>query len=62
VPTPQLDGKHTAFGRVISGFDVLAKIQRRDPDDPNSADPDKIIEMKVFRKREHEYKVQKTGE
>ena len=32
IPTDFLDGKHTVFGRVIKGFDVLAKIQRRDPD------------------------------
>jgi cyclophilin family peptidyl-prolyl cis-trans isomerase len=62
VPTPGLDGVHTVFGRVISGFDVLSKIQRRDPEDPNMADPDKILEMKVERKRKHEYTVKKTGE
>jgi cyclophilin family peptidyl-prolyl cis-trans isomerase len=61
VPTSNLDGQHTVFGRMISGFDVLAKIQRREPD-PNAADPDKILEMKVLRKRDHEYKVKKTGE
>ena len=33
VPTKHLDGKHTVFGRVISGFDVLAKLKRRNPDD-----------------------------
>jgi cyclophilin family peptidyl-prolyl cis-trans isomerase len=62
LPTPQLDGKHTVFGRVISGLDVLAKIQRRDPEDPNAPDPDKIIEMKVERPPKHELKLKKTGE
>ncbi|MCC6125424.1 MAG: peptidylprolyl isomerase [Pirellulales bacterium] len=62
VPTTYLDGKHTVFGRVVSGIDVLSKIKRCDPDDPNRPDPDKILEMKVLRKRDHEYKVKKTGE
>jgi cyclophilin family peptidyl-prolyl cis-trans isomerase len=62
LPTSHLDGLHTVFGRVIGGFDVLAKIQRRDPEDPNMADPDKIIEMTVLRKQKHEYTVKKTGE
>ena len=39
-----------------AGFDVLAKIQRRDPGDANAPQPDKIIEAKVLRKRPHEYK------
>jgi cyclophilin family peptidyl-prolyl cis-trans isomerase len=59
VPTSHLDSVHTVFGRVISGIDVLAKIQRRNPDTPNSPDPDKIIEAKVLRKRPHEYAVKK---
>ena len=29
VPTPHLNGRHTAFGRVIEGMDVLANLQRR---------------------------------
>ena len=31
VPTPWLDGKHTIFGQVASGMDVLFSIQPRDP-------------------------------
>jgi len=61
LPTTHLNGKHTVFGRIIKGFDVLAKIQRRNPDDANTPDPDKIIEAKVLRKRSHEYVVKKVG-
>jgi cyclophilin family peptidyl-prolyl cis-trans isomerase len=53
-----LDGIHTVFGRVIRGIDVMAKLQRRDPDDAEAPRPDKIIEAKVIRKRLHEYKPQ----
>ncbi|GAB4532779.1 MAG: peptidylprolyl isomerase [Anaerolineales bacterium] len=31
VPTPWLDGKHSVFGQVISGLDVLLSIPPRDP-------------------------------
>ena len=62
VPTPHLDGKHTAFGRVVEGMDVLAKLQRRDPGDTEAPRPDKIIEAQVLRKRPHEYVPQKMPE
>ena len=56
VPTPFLDGVHTVFGRVVDGMDVLAKIQRRDPESDAAPDPDYIVKAKVLRKRNHEYK------
>ncbi len=31
LPTPHLNGHHTAFGRVIEGMDVVNSLQRRDP-------------------------------
>ena len=52
-----LDGKHTAFGRVVSGFDALSKIKRRNPEEPTVGEADKIIEAKVTRKRSHPYDV-----
>lgn len=55
VPTRHLDGRHTVFGRVVKGLDVLAKIQRRDPQDDEAPKPDKILEAKVLRKRPHPY-------
>jgi cyclophilin family peptidyl-prolyl cis-trans isomerase len=60
VPTGHLDGKHTVFGRVVEGFDVLAKIQRTQAqgergDTPiPGAVPDKIVKAEMLpSKREH---------
>ncbi len=56
VPTPHLDGRHTVFGRIIDGIEVLAELQRRDPSSAQEQkDPDKIISATVLRKRDHKY-------
>ncbi|HRX79581.1 MAG TPA: peptidylprolyl isomerase [Pirellulaceae bacterium] len=55
VPTPHLNGLHTAFGRVIEGFDVMAKLERIDPDAKDKPQPDRIEKIEVLRKRDHEY-------
>lgn len=54
-PTHHLDGKHTVFGRVVKGTDVLAKLQRIDPERSKGVQPDKIVEAKVLRNRNHPY-------
>ena len=58
--TSHLDGVHTVFGRVIEGLDVLEKLQRIDPQRPSGVEPDKIIEAKVLRKRDHKYEPTKV--
>ncbi len=59
-PTPHLNGKHTVFGRVIEGMDVVLNLTRRDPDKSSDVQPDKIIKAEVIRKRSHEYKPHKV--
>jgi cyclophilin family peptidyl-prolyl cis-trans isomerase len=54
-PRENLDGKHTVFGRVIEGMDVLARIHRIDPDKPAGVEPTVIEKGEVLRKREHKY-------
>lgn len=58
--TPHLNEKHTCFGRVVQGMDVLEKLQRRDPMNPGPEAPDKIIKATVERKRDHAYVPRKT--
>lgn len=60
LPTAHLDGKHTVFGRVIEGLDVLADIKQHDPSAASkTSQPDRIIKAEVLRKRPHEYEVNK---
>ncbi|TWT47443.1 putative bifunctional phosphatase/peptidyl-prolyl cis-trans isomerase [Botrimarina hoheduenensis] len=58
VPTEHLDGRHTAFGRVVEGFGVLADLNRVDPNGP-SPPADKILSAKVLRDRGHSYSFEK---
>ena len=46
---PHLDGKHTVFGRVMQGQDVVDSISQGD----------EIQSITVLNKRDHEYKVDK---
>lgn len=52
VPTQWLNGKHTVFGRVIGGQEVVDSL----------IIGDSITKAEVIRKRDHEYKVSKVPE
>jgi peptidylprolyl isomerase len=45
---PQLNGKYTVFGEVVSGMDVVDKIKKGAKSNNGMVDnPDKIIKMRV---------------
>ena len=54
-PTEHLDGKHTVFGRIVEGFDVLPKLTRTEGEMASGAPPDTIVKAVVVRKRSHPY-------
>jgi cyclophilin family peptidyl-prolyl cis-trans isomerase len=57
-PTDHLDGKHTVFGRVIDGFDVLPRLVRTQDEQGRpvpGVKPDRIVKAVVVRKRNHPY-------
>ncbi len=60
-PTPHLNGVHTVFGRVIEGMDVLAKLERVDPEKPGP-DAGQDHQATVVRKRNHPYVPTKAKE
>jgi peptidylprolyl isomerase/peptidyl-prolyl cis-trans isomerase B (cyclophilin B) len=48
VDTPWLDGKHSVFGKVVSGADVLDRIQRIDPGRRGGAQPDVMEKVEIY--------------
>lgn len=53
----QLDGRSTAFGRVIEGMDVVYRLKQVDKtrNTVNAVEPSKIVRASVIRKRAHDY-------
>ena len=45
VPTPWLDGKHSVFGQLIEGMDVLESLTPRDPEQNPDYEGDAIIRI-----------------
>jgi cyclophilin family peptidyl-prolyl cis-trans isomerase len=63
-PNPHtFDGRYTAFGRVISGMDVVMKLKNVDLSGrlSSTADVSKIVSAEVLRSRSHEYLPEKIA-
>ncbi len=64
--TKGLDGKHTVFGRIIEGMDVLNRLTRTYDPMTNQpfpgVEPDVLESAEVIRKRDHEYVPRKVGD
>ena len=48
VPTPHLNGRHTIFGEVIEGSEVLDKLTRRNPQANPTSPGDKILRIDIL--------------
>ena len=58
--TPHLNGRHTVFGKILTGLDVLDKIEALGSRDGSGRTSEKIqFNIEVVSKRNHEYKVKK---
>ncbi|MBI4201302.1 MAG: peptidylprolyl isomerase [Chloroflexi bacterium] len=47
VPTPWLDGKHSVFGKVVKGMDVLESLKPRDPQQNPAFAGDKLLKVLI---------------
>jgi peptidyl-prolyl cis-trans isomerase B (cyclophilin B) len=52
LPTPHLDGRHTVFGRITSGLEIVRTLEVNDD----------IVTIIITNKRDHEYIPEKIGE
>ena len=57
-PTEHLDGRHTVFGRVVEGFDVLPRLVRTEGPFAGAA-PDQIVKAEMISKADRDYTPQK---
>jgi peptidylprolyl isomerase/peptidyl-prolyl cis-trans isomerase B (cyclophilin B) len=48
--TPHLDDRHTVFGKVVEGVEVLDKLTRVDPQRPGGATPDRMERVYIVEK------------
>ncbi len=62
LPTFDLNGQYTVFGRVTKGIEVLSNLRRVDPeakdkkgDEDKDVPLDELIEVRILSKRDHEY-------
>ena len=49
--TPHLDGQYTIWGQVVKGMEYVDKIKQGDGSNGEVDDPDKIISMKLVKKK-----------
>ena len=47
VPTPHLDGRHSVFGQVVEGIEVVEGIRPRDPSQGNPPPGDRLISVSI---------------
>ncbi len=65
IPSGELTGRFTAFGRVVRGMDVVSMLTIIDPDaeeeeNQDDEDPDQILDIEILSKRDHEYVPEKV--
>ena len=65
MPTFILNGKYTAFGRIISGIEVIGNLTKINPDEEKKKDQppvilDEVIDVTVIKKRNHPYEPNKV--
>jgi cyclophilin family peptidyl-prolyl cis-trans isomerase len=61
---PHLDGKHTVFGKVVEGMNVIDDIEKTVAPAEGGEKPLSKLELKkatVKRKRDHKYQPQKNA-